>query len=180
MSKKGLTPRQQSFISYYLVHLNATKAAALAGYSAKTSKSQGQRLLTNVDIKKAIGDATQKVAEQNKLTKQMIIDELKLVAFSNMGNYAKWGKSGITLKDSEELDLQKKAAVSEITENITKKGVTTKIKLHDKVKSLITLGQHLGMFGDGKTRSDDPETDKAVVRERLLDFADKFVGEKSA
>lgn len=52
--KKEWTPtvKQQKFINAY--EGNATKAALEAGYSKKTAKSQGQRLLTNVDIQKAL------------------------------------------------------------------------------------------------------------------------------
>ena len=49
-----LTPRQSRFVSEYLVDMNATNAAVCAGYSPKTAKSQGSRLLTNVDLKKEI------------------------------------------------------------------------------------------------------------------------------
>lgn len=46
------TVMQQKFVDAY--EGNATEAARIAGYSAKTVKSQGQRLLTNVDLFKAI------------------------------------------------------------------------------------------------------------------------------
>ena len=47
-----LTPRQRRFVEAYVG--NATKAAAKAGYSAKTAYSQGQRMLKNVAIQTAI------------------------------------------------------------------------------------------------------------------------------
>ena len=50
--KKGLTTRQGRFVEAYTG--NATAAACEAGYSPKTARSAGQRLLTNVDIQKAI------------------------------------------------------------------------------------------------------------------------------
>jgi hypothetical protein len=46
----SLTFRQRRFVNEYLVELNAAKAAIRAGYSPKTAKSQGSRLLTNVDV----------------------------------------------------------------------------------------------------------------------------------
>jgi phage terminase small subunit len=49
---KTLTIRQQRFVALY--QGNATEAAIQAGYSAKTARSIGQRLLTNVDIQEAI------------------------------------------------------------------------------------------------------------------------------
>lgn len=50
----ALTPKQQRFVEEYLIDLNATQAAIRAGYSAKTAKQQGQRLLTNVDVSEAV------------------------------------------------------------------------------------------------------------------------------
>lgn len=51
-----LTPKQERFCVEYLVDCNATQAAIRAGYSAKTARSQGQRMLTNVDIKSKIDE----------------------------------------------------------------------------------------------------------------------------
>ena len=48
--EKSLTSKQKQFCQEYLIDLNATKAAARAGYSQKTAYSQGQRLLSNVYI----------------------------------------------------------------------------------------------------------------------------------
>ncbi|MBF0620047.1 MAG: terminase small subunit [Candidatus Omnitrophica bacterium] len=47
-----LSVKQQRFVQYY--NGNATMAAIEAGYSRKTARSQGQRLLTNVDILMAV------------------------------------------------------------------------------------------------------------------------------
>ena len=57
--------RQQLFVTEYLKDLNATQAAIRAGYSERTARSQGQRLLTKVDIKNAITEAQTKLQEAN-------------------------------------------------------------------------------------------------------------------
>lgn len=49
-----LTAKQQRFCDEYLIDLNATQAAIRAGYSEKTAKQIGQRLLTKVDLKNYI------------------------------------------------------------------------------------------------------------------------------
>lgn len=46
-----MTARQQRFADEYLLDCNATQAAIRAGYSPKTAKQIGQRMLTNVDLK---------------------------------------------------------------------------------------------------------------------------------
>lgn len=45
-----MNERQKKFAELYAANTNATEAAKKAGYSEKTARSQGQRLLTNVDI----------------------------------------------------------------------------------------------------------------------------------
>ena len=52
-----LTPKQARFVAEYLKDLNATQAAIKAGYSPKTARSQGQRLLTHVDVQAAVAAA---------------------------------------------------------------------------------------------------------------------------
>lgn len=52
MPKYKLTTKQRKFTAIYAG--NATQAAIKAGYSKKTAYSQGQRLLKNVEIIKAI------------------------------------------------------------------------------------------------------------------------------
>ena len=60
-----MTHRQELFIQEYIKTGNATNSAIKAGYSERTAKSIGQRLLTFVDIKKRIEELSQKVANNN-------------------------------------------------------------------------------------------------------------------
>ena len=48
-----MTPKQECFCHEYLVDLNATAGAHRAGYSERTAKQQGSRLLTNVTVIRA-------------------------------------------------------------------------------------------------------------------------------
>ena len=58
-----LNTRQKLFCNEYLIDLNATQAAIRAGYSERTARSQGQRLLTNVDIRAYIDERLQEQEE---------------------------------------------------------------------------------------------------------------------
>lgn len=49
-----MTDRQRRFAEVFAACGNAAQAAREAGYSARTARSQGQRLLTNVDILKYV------------------------------------------------------------------------------------------------------------------------------
>jgi hypothetical protein len=57
----GLTNKQQLFVEHYARCWNASEAARLAGYSAKTARSMGQQLLTKLDI---AAEIKARIAEQ--------------------------------------------------------------------------------------------------------------------
>lgn len=67
-----LTPKQQRFVQEYLIDLNATQAAIRAGYSKRTAKQQGARLLTNADICAAVAKGQQRVSERLEVTLESI------------------------------------------------------------------------------------------------------------
>ena len=57
-----MNEKQRRFAEFYANNPNATQAAMAAGYSERTARSQGQRLLTNVDIQEYIKELQEKVA----------------------------------------------------------------------------------------------------------------------
>jgi phage terminase small subunit len=65
------------FVKEYQVDRNATQAAIRAGYSEHTAKSQGQRLLTNVDIGAALDKQTQKIAAKVDISAQDVLQSIK-------------------------------------------------------------------------------------------------------
>ena len=60
----ALTPKQERFVAEYLLDLNATQAAARAGYSAKTAEQQGHQLLKKTSVSAEIQKAMQRRAER--------------------------------------------------------------------------------------------------------------------
>jgi phage terminase small subunit len=87
----GLTPKQQTFVDEYLVDLNATQAAIRAGYSKKTARSQGERMLTNVDVAAAIQKGFQKRSEKTQITAEKVLLELAVIAFADLQQLADMG-----------------------------------------------------------------------------------------
>lgn len=143
---RKLTPRQSRFVDEYLVDLNATQAAIRAGYSAKTSASQGERLLRNVEIQAAITAAMKARQERTEITQDRVLAELAKIAFGDQRAVMEWGPSGVKLRDSKALTGDQAAIVSEVSESVTAAGGTLKLKTHDKVGALKLIGDHLGMF----------------------------------
>lgn len=52
--REKLNDKQKKFVDYYCQSGNASRSAERAGYSKKTARSQGVRLLTNANVAAAI------------------------------------------------------------------------------------------------------------------------------
>ena len=72
--------RQRVFVQEFLVDLSATQAAIRAGYSPKTARSQGQRLLTKPDVRKAVEEAQKARQERTNISADYVLNSLKEVA----------------------------------------------------------------------------------------------------
>ncbi len=76
-SARALTPKETRFKDFYLVNLNATKSAVLAGYSNKTARQQGSRLLSKAAIQAAIAEGEAALAERNEVTQDWLVEKTK-------------------------------------------------------------------------------------------------------
>lgn len=153
MTKK-LTAKAERFVEEYPIDLNATQAAIRAGYSKKTARSQGQRLLTNVDIVAAIQKALEKRSERTEITQDRVLQEYAKLAFANLDDFVNTDGEKPYF-DFSDATRDQMAAVSEITvDRISQSGEDTpdidrvKFKLYDKKGTLDSLARHLGMFTD--------------------------------
>ena len=81
----NVNARKERFCLEYAASGNATQAAIAAGYSSKTARSQGQRLLTNVDIKTRIEEIQQETRREKNADIDAICQRhLKMSIFAGM------------------------------------------------------------------------------------------------
>jgi len=69
-----LSKKHQLFAEEYLVDLNATQAAIRSGYSAKTARQQGARLLSNANIQKYINDRLEQIKTERVADQQEVLE----------------------------------------------------------------------------------------------------------
>ena len=74
-----MTKKQERFITEYLIDCNATQAAIRAGYSKATAYSAGQRLLKDVEIKKAIDEKLSQMQDKSIASAEEVIRYLSSV-----------------------------------------------------------------------------------------------------
>lgn len=102
---KPLTPKQDLFVSEYLIDLNATQAYLRAFPKAKydSARVEATRLLANPSIKGAIAERLGESKEMLEVTRERVLREYKLVAFASMTDFVEWGEE--ELQDDPDDDI---------------------------------------------------------------------------
>lgn len=145
-NKTGLTPKQALFVREYLVDLNATQAAARAGYSKRTASEQSARLLGDVRIQEALNAATKKRSEKVGFSAENTLKELQNIVHFNIKNvFDNDGK----LKSIKDLDDSVASAIAsvEFSTNLEGDGSRIiKLRPYDKTKAVDMAMKHFGLF----------------------------------
>jgi phage terminase small subunit len=148
----ALRGKQRRFVAEYLIDLNATQAAIRAGYSERTAKQQGSRLLTYADIAAEVESRRAALATKAELQRSEVLAEYRKIAFQDIRRA--FNENG-SLKPIHELDDDTVAAiagleVSEITVGETVVGHLKKVKLSDKRSALDSLAKFQGWSAPDK------------------------------
>jgi phage terminase small subunit len=69
--------RVQVFVEEYLVDLNAARAAEVAGFSPKTARYQGKRLLRRPDVAEAVAAAMAARVERTHVTQDYVLQTIR-------------------------------------------------------------------------------------------------------
>lgn len=167
-----MTPKKRRFVEEYLVDLNATKAAERAGYSVRSAKAAGCRLLTDVDVAALLEKAQSARSQKTGITADRVLRELALIGFSDLrGLFTSDGK--LKAVHGLEEDIARAVASVDVTKertirngDSTEQEFVSKVKVWDKVKALELIGRHLAMWKD-RVELETPEP----FRIELTDYA---------
>lgn len=171
-SEWKLTDKQQRFAGEYLIDLNATQAAIRAGYSEKTAKSQGQRLLTKVDVQGEIQRLMETRAKRTNIDQDRVLLEIARLAFCDPRNIF----DGTKLKKPCDWDDATAASVSSIKVSTRQLGEgeienVAEIKFWSKTSALEMASKHLGLFQRDNEQKFDAETLRALLSGLPEEFA---------
>lgn len=147
---KKLTEKEEAFCNYYLVELNAAKAARLAGYSGHTAKEIGCENLTKPHIRNRISELRNVSGHTYNITRERIAQELARIAFTDSRKL--YDDFGGLLPPHEWPDdiaaVISGVETSELFEGYgedrKQTGHVKKVKLWEKVKALAELNKMMG------------------------------------
>ena len=149
----GFTKKQRVFVEEYLQCWNAAEAARRAGYSERTARTQGSKLLTKVDIQEEI---SKRIAE-----KAMSADEVLLrlgdMARGDIGEFMDISSIGfnVSLETAKELGLthlikkvKQRTTITQKKDGDEEENHWIELELHDAQAALVHLGRVHKLFTD--------------------------------
>lgn len=180
MSKRkpgvALTERQRVFCEEYLVDLNGQAAAVRAGYSKKTARQMASQNLEHPAVIEYLNKLKTERSQRTQVTADRVITELARLGFSDVRKA--FDESGALLPMAQwPEDLAASVASIETDvlfegygENRVQVGVTRKLKLWDKPRSLELLGKHLKLWVE-RVEASGPNGGPIQTREDGLDLS---------
>lgn len=151
-----MTDAQRVFADEYLLCFNATKAYKFAYPNVKkdnVAASAGNRLLSNVEVSDYIAKKQHEMRIMAGVTREMLMQEINAIAFSDIGNYITIKKGKIKLTDTDNMTpFQRKALAGAKRDKFG----ALEIKLHDKLRGLEMAAKLYGF--DRMTAEDEAET----------------------
>lgn len=154
-----LTPKQNLFCEEYLKNkFNGYKAAIAAGYKPKAAMQQAVVLLRNPKVQQRLAKLIGKLSQKNENQIQEIIEELRLLSFSDIRDYVEVDEGGaVRVKTFDQMPKTASRGIKKIRERRTiresKDGQEAvivdsvmELELWSKEKALELLGKYEAMF----------------------------------
>jgi|SRR6185295_5683105 len=156
---RGLTPKQARFVQEYVIDLNGKQAAIRSGVPAKNAESQASKWFRNSKVRANIDEALARQQARTAITQDRVLEELALLAFSDIGHYRFDPVAGkIKVLKGAPRGARRAISAIEIETFQGESGTTTKakIKLWPKPAPLELAGKHVGLFSEKRDADSSP------------------------
>jgi phage terminase small subunit len=145
-----LTPKQRRFVAEYCKDTNATQAAIRCGYSARSAKQQGARLMTIAAVAQAVAERTKGQLAKADVTAERVLEELARIAFVSADELYEADGS---VKPIDKMSAAARSAISQLSilkQNVTagdgKMDTVLNVRLNDKLRALEMLAKRCGLL----------------------------------
>lgn len=135
-----LTAQHFLFVKEYMIDLDHKKAAERMGLNLQKVR----KWMKDPGILEEIENETRRKIRRASITSDRVLEELAKLGFADIRNALTFGKTGVRVKESDEIDDETASAIAEVSEG--RHGM--RLKMHDKKGALDSIGRHLGMFQD--------------------------------
>ncbi len=162
-----LTRMQRRFVEEYLVDPDAEAAACRAGYCLREAGRAAARNMEHEGVLRAIRRARAERSERTRVTQDAVVRELAAIGFATMRDVCRWSGETLELHASDQLSAAQVAAIAEIAETSSSRGVRLRVKLHSKLKALEMLARHVGLYEERREDGQGAPALPDALREKL-------------
>lgn len=152
---KVKTAQQRRLVLEYAANgfKNITQAGIAAGYSQKTASRTCSKALKLPAVAAAVEEQRAihlaKIEAELEMDAHEVIKEMSVMGRSRITDFVSFNNTGVTVKDSNEIDPHLIGAIQSIEIKPVKGGGNAvKLKLHDKNRALDSLAKVKGMLSD--------------------------------
>lgn len=169
----ALTVKQRKFAEIYLQTGNKTRAAREAGYGGKNHRQTAQDILVGVGVRDYVQRRRAIMMERYCVETSEIIGALVEVATSSIGDVLEIdGSFDIDKCRDRCVDhLIKKIKVTEKTDRLGVRTVTTEIEMYSRLEA---LGQLVGIFGLKQSDKLNEQDQTGLLRQAVAQLYEKM------
>jgi phage terminase small subunit len=164
--------REKVFITEYLKHNNAARAARVAGYSPTRSNNAAHEIRQRPHVAHAIAQE-QEASLRSEITKEQIIRNLAKIANHDVTDVFQWSEVEFAVNDQGNVVISgspklKPSAVlpEELTYSVKKFKVnmdgSVTLEFYDKIAALEKLARYFGLEHEGIGRADPHEMARKI------------------
>ncbi len=137
-----VNPKHEFFAHEIASGKPQVEAYILAGYAE--DHGNASNLAGRPEVAQRVQEITSVLASRRSISADRVLAELARLGFADITQALSVKRGKVTVKDTDTLPADLRAAISEISQS--RDGV--KVKFHDKVAALDKLGKHLGLWKD--------------------------------
>lgn len=171
--------REDLFVRAYLATRNGTKAAELAGYSARSADRKAVELLKRPRVRVAIDAAQARITKKYDVSAERVLEEMAIVGFSDIRNYHLTDEGYLELAEGapdrairaikkirRKLRLIPQKISTENPDGRPIREVESEFELWSKDAQLRNLGEYLKLFKENRGGDEDPDTSDLTPEQR--------------
>ncbi len=165
----SLTAQQSRFVTEFIRDLDGSEAAIRAGCSVAAARQFASENLAKPEIQDAVARAHRNRVQNAVTDRDLVIAELKKIAFADVSKIAPWNSSGeLILASLEQLGPDERAAIADITRS---PGGAIRVRMYSKLDALEKLARYYKIYRDAPAEVTDDLSSEERIGQMRRQFA---------
>lgn len=178
-------PRWARFVEHLLVHDNALRAYAEAGFegNAYSNRSSSSKLRHHPAVAPVLAALRAEIADESKVDAARVVEEWAVIGFSDVRHYRVGADGRLELAPGAPDEAMRAVASVDYETRTDDEGGTThkvKFRLHPKNPALADIAKHLGMLKERVEHSGSVTLTRDEAEDRIMEILARAMARKKS